>query len=224
MRDALAGELVERAMQRDRIRRGQRAVDAALSATTTPMVPMLAAAMAERCPDLAREGGDRGLAAGAGDGGDRRRLARIESRRGQRQRAARIRRRATNGDARSGSAADDRRRPRPRPPRSPAAMKRAPSALVPASAKNRSPGFTARLSAASPVTSIAPACGRIAASSLKRSRSLIVVQSGRRSSQVDRTRLQRRRGNSSRSSQIWRDQLQSTERCAATGLPSMPPE
>ena len=51
---------------------------------------MLAAGCAERGPDLAREGGDRGLSAGAGDGRDHLRLARKELRRRQRQRAARI--------------------------------------------------------------------------------------------------------------------------------------
>jgi len=60
-------------------------------------------------------------------------------------------------------------------------MKRAPSVLLPATAKNRSPGLTARLSTARPFTSTASACGSIAASSLKRSRSFIVFQSGRRS-------------------------------------------
>src|SRR6266699_1571313 len=59
-------------------------------------------------------------------------------------------------------------------------MKRAPSVLLPASAKNKSPGFTARLSTASPLTSVASARGSIVASSLNRSRSLIVFQSGRR--------------------------------------------
>src|SRR5689334_9675879 len=60
-------------------------------------------------------------------------------------------------------------------------MKRKPSVLLPASAKNRSPGFTARLSTLRPFTSTASACGSIAASSLKRSRSFIVFQSGTRS-------------------------------------------
>ena len=46
--------------------------------------------MPERGEDLARELGDRGLAAGAGDGDDRCRLGRIEARRHQRQRAARL--------------------------------------------------------------------------------------------------------------------------------------
>src|SRR6266550_7266488 len=59
-------------------------------------------------------------------------------------------------------------------------MKRAPSVLLPASAKNKSPGFTARLSTASPLIKAASACGSIVASSLNRSRSLIVFQSGRR--------------------------------------------
>ena len=70
MRDAFAGELRRAcgAARPDRAwsasRRSRRCGD------TTPMVPMLAAAMAERRPDLPREGRDRGLAAGAGDGGD----------------------------------------------------------------------------------------------------------------------------------------------------------
>ena len=38
-------------------------------------------------------------------------------------------------------------------------MKRAPSVLAPANAKNRSPGLTTRLSTESPETSIAPAFG-----------------------------------------------------------------
>src|SRR6266446_781640 len=59
-----------------------------------------------------------------------------------------------------------------------ASIKREPSVLLPASAKNRSPGLTARLSTARPFTSTASACGPIAASSLKRSRSFIFFQSG----------------------------------------------
>src|SRR6266851_1028334 len=55
-----------------------------------------------------------------------------------------------------------------------ASMKRAPSVLWPASAKNRSPGFTTRLSTASPLTSTAAARGAIVASSLKRSRSFMI--------------------------------------------------
>src|SRR6202022_1080429 len=59
-------------------------------------------------------------------------------------------------------------------------MKRAPSVLWPASAKNRSPGFTMRLSAATPDTTAASAGGSIVASSLNRARSLMIFQSRRR--------------------------------------------
>ena len=80
------------------------------SASTTPTVPMLAACVAERCPDLPREGRDRGLAAGAGDGGDRRGLARIESaRRRARARGARCRpaTKATSAAGAGARSADD---------------------------------------------------------------------------------------------------------------------
>ena len=144
MGDALARDLVELPMQRDRIRRRQRAVDGALR-RHQPDGADAGRGMPEPLPDLPREGGDRGLAAGAGDGGDGRGLARKKSRRGQRQRAARIGR-------------DDERhaamRPAARwspatataPAATAASMKRAPSVLPPASAKNKSPGLTARLS------------------------------------------------------------------------------
>ena len=89
MRDAVARDLVELSMQRDRIGRGQRAVDGALR-RYQPDGADAGGGMPEPLPDLAREGGDRGLAAGAGDGGDGRGLLRIKLRRGQRQRAARI--------------------------------------------------------------------------------------------------------------------------------------
>src|SRR6185312_495470 len=68
-------------------------------------------------------------------------------------------------------------------------MKRAPSVLMPESAKKRSPGLTARLSRASPVTAMVSAFGSsltvlltallsvLLASSLKRSRSFIFFQS-----------------------------------------------
>ena len=46
--------------------------------------------MAERGPDLAREMRHRGLAVGAGDGGDRVRLAAVEARRKQGQTAVRV--------------------------------------------------------------------------------------------------------------------------------------
>src|SRR5438105_2559031 len=58
-------------------------------------------------------------------------------------------------------------------------MKRAPSVLLPASAKNMSPVFTARLSTAKPVTGNAPAWPSITISSQKISRSLMVFQFGR---------------------------------------------
>ena len=54
------------------------------------MVPMLAACKPSARPDLPREGGDRGLAAGAGDRGDGAGLAREKFRRRQGQRAARV--------------------------------------------------------------------------------------------------------------------------------------
>src|SRR6516165_405719 len=63
-----------------------------------------------------------------------------------------------------------------------ASMKRAPSVLLPASAKNSSPGLTMRLSTARPPIAIASACGPIVASSSKRSRSFILFQSDRRTS------------------------------------------
>src|SRR6185312_14783067 len=74
-------------------------------------------------------------------------------------------------------------------------MKRAPSVLMPESAKKRSPGLTARLSRASPVTAIVSAFGSsltvlspalwsvLLASSLKRSRSFIFFQSKWRAAQ-----------------------------------------
>ena len=66
--------------------------------------------------DLAGEGGDRGLAAGAGDGDEMSRLARIEARRDQRQRPARL-----------GGAQDRRPRPAGRAaPSSPASTATAP--------------------------------------------------------------------------------------------------
>ncbi len=89
MRHAFAGDLVELPVQRDRIRRRQRAVDGALRRNQTDGADA-GRGMPEPLPDLPRERGDRGLAAGAGDRRDGRGLPRIESRRGQRQRAARI--------------------------------------------------------------------------------------------------------------------------------------
>src|SRR6185437_11049005 len=60
-----------------------------------------------------------------------------------------------------------------------ASMKRAPSVLLPDSAKNRSPDLTARLSIAMPRISRAEARESILASALKRSRSFMIFRSGR---------------------------------------------
>ena len=89
MRDAIARDFVELAMQRDRIRRRQRAVNNSLRRDQSDGADT-GGGMTEPLPDLARKGGDGSLAAGAGDGGDCRRLLRIEFRCGQRQRAPRI--------------------------------------------------------------------------------------------------------------------------------------
>jgi hypothetical protein len=89
MRDAIARDLVELTMQGDRIGRGQRAVDSALRRHQSNGSDACRD-MSEPLPDLARERCDGGLAAGAGDGGNRCGLPRVEFRRGQRQCAARI--------------------------------------------------------------------------------------------------------------------------------------
>ena len=89
MGDALARDLVELLMQRDRVRRGQRAVDGALW-RNQPDGADAGGGMAKTFPDLPRERGDRGLAAGAGHRRYCRGLPRVEFRRRQRQRAARI--------------------------------------------------------------------------------------------------------------------------------------
>ncbi len=145
---------VERAMQLDRIGRGQRAVDFAAVGETTPIVPMLAACMAERGPDLPGEGGDRGLAAGAGDGGDGAGLARKE--RGGRAAPARAAhsataRTATFGRQPSGGALGQR--PRPRRRRPPAARMRARRPWCRARRRTGRRACTLRLSDAMPVSS-----------------------------------------------------------------------
>src|SRR6185437_658201 len=91
MADAVARDFIELAMQRYRIRRRQRSVDGAPWRHQADGADA-GRGMTEPLPDLPGEGRDRGLAAGAGDGGDGFGLPRIESRRGKRQRAARIRR------------------------------------------------------------------------------------------------------------------------------------
>src|ERR1700730_18126977 len=89
MRDAVARDLVELPMQRVRIRRRQRAVDGTMG-RHQPDGADAGRLVAELLPDLTRESGDRGLAAGSRDGRDGCRLPRVKSRSGQRQRAPRM--------------------------------------------------------------------------------------------------------------------------------------
>src|SRR6266700_6075107 len=110
MRDAIVRDLVELPMQRDRIRRRQRAIDGALRRDQADGADA-GGGMPEPLPDLARERRHRGLAAGAGHRRDGRRLRGEEFCCGQRQRAAWI------GDSDEGHRAggwrmiaDDRRR------------------------------------------------------------------------------------------------------------------
>ncbi len=89
MRHAFAGKFVDRAVQRDRIGRRQRAVS--LTARRhDPDGADACSAAPERGPDLPREGGHGRFAAGAGDGSNDARLSRMEFCRDQRQRAPRI--------------------------------------------------------------------------------------------------------------------------------------
>src|SRR5438105_10008754 len=76
VRDALAGERVEGAVQFHRIRRGERAVDLATRRHDTHRADARRP-MPERGPDLPREGNNGGLAAGAGHRRDHARLARV---------------------------------------------------------------------------------------------------------------------------------------------------
>src|SRR3972149_1217973 len=69
MRDALARQSIERAMQFDRIGRGQRAVSFALGRYDADGADARRL-QSQRRPDLARESGNRGLAAGGGHAGD----------------------------------------------------------------------------------------------------------------------------------------------------------
>ena len=87
MSDARLGERLQRSVERHRIRRGQRAVDRDRPRNDADRAERRGFP-ADRRPDLADEGGDRGLAAGAGDRDDRLGLARIKPRRGPRQRQA----------------------------------------------------------------------------------------------------------------------------------------
>ena len=92
VRDALRCQLRQRPVQRDRIGRGERAVHAAVGLDEADGAERCGLA-AERGEDLAGEVGDRGLAAGAGDGDDGVGLRAEEARRHQRERAARLLRR-----------------------------------------------------------------------------------------------------------------------------------
>ena len=76
MGDAVAGDFIELAMQRDRIGRRQRSVDGALGRHQSDGADA-GRGMTEPLPDLPGKGGNRGLAAGAGHGGDGRGLPRI---------------------------------------------------------------------------------------------------------------------------------------------------
>ena len=89
MGDAFARQRIERAVQLDRIGRGERAVFFALRRDHADGADAGGLA-SERGPDLPGEGGDRGLAAGAGDGGDGGGLAREKLRRRQSERAPRV--------------------------------------------------------------------------------------------------------------------------------------
>ncbi len=89
MRDAVARDFVELPMQRNRIRRGQRSVECTFRRYQSDGADA-GRGVTEALPDLARKGRDRGLAAGSGYSRDGFGLPRIEFRRGERQRAARI--------------------------------------------------------------------------------------------------------------------------------------
>ena len=172
MGDALAGELVERAVQRHRLGRGERAVDLARR-RHQPDGADACRLLAERRPDLARERGDRGLPAGAGDRGDRARLSGKELCRRQRERAARI------ADLDEGDAVRKRRlgtrsaMTAAAPAASAWPTKRSPSSLVPPTATNRSPGLTLRLSSLTPATSSAAKRASLTASGVSRFSSFI---------------------------------------------------
>ena len=89
MGHAFAGERIERALQLDRIGRRERAIDLARRRHHADGADARGS-VAEARPHLAREGRDRGLAAGAGDGGDGRGLSGKEFCRGERERPAHI--------------------------------------------------------------------------------------------------------------------------------------
>ncbi len=113
MRDALARDVVERPVQRDRIGRRQRPVDGARRTHQTDR-PDAGRGMAEPCPYLARESRDRRLAAGAGHGRDHSGLRGMETGGRERQRPPRIGDADNAGAGMGGSlhVADDGRRAR----------------------------------------------------------------------------------------------------------------
>ena len=87
--DAFAGELIERAVQRNRIGRRQRTVGLPGRRNNADRADARGA-IPERAPDLPRECRDRGFPAGAGDGRDGARLTRIDFGGRQRERAPRV--------------------------------------------------------------------------------------------------------------------------------------
>ncbi len=87
--DAAFGQLGEIAMQADRVGRGQRP-GAPPGRRYEAERAEARRRVAERGPDLAREMGHRGLAVGAGDGGNRARLAPVEPRGEESEAALRI--------------------------------------------------------------------------------------------------------------------------------------
>ena len=185
MGDAVVGEFGQQPVQRDRIGRGQRAIVVAAGRDDAGGADA-GGGMAGLLPDLAREGGDRGLAAGAGDGDHGCRLRAGRSARRQRQRTARI------VDARS-PARRQRRQRHPWPPRSrrrPAPPhrphKRAPSALRAGDGdEQRRPARPGANPTVTPVTSTSPARRAIGAGKMPaRSLQLHRVRSSRRQSRA----------------------------------------
>ena len=174
MRHAVARQLVQRAMQLDRIGRGVRAVCLARGRHHADRAEA-GGRHAERRPDLAQEGGDRGFAVGAGDGGDGVGLAREKISRPPAPTRARGflpgRKRRCGQSVRPLLGA----RPRTAPAATACLAKCAPSVLAPAMAANRKPGLTLRLSAAMPAISSAAERGSRRASPSGRSASFIDV-------------------------------------------------
>ena len=89
MGDAANGQFIKRFMQIDRPRRRQGAIMRAGRIDDANRTQRRSG-MTTGPPDLAQKGDNRGFAAGAGDGDNRLRLTRIESRRRMRKRGAHI--------------------------------------------------------------------------------------------------------------------------------------